>query len=74
MPYVTSVERLAKKEGRAEGQLEGLRESVVDALEARFDDIPYHLREDIGHVDSADKLKKLLRLAITVKSLGEFSV
>ena len=70
MPYVTSVERLAKREG----QLQGLREAVIDALEARFGEIPYQTREAIGHVSTGAELKKLLRLAVTVKSLDAFSV
>ena len=82
MPYVTSVERLARKEGRAEGrtegrtegELQGRREDVVEALEIRFGEIPYAMREAIDHVSSAKELKKLLRLAITVKSLDEFTI
>jgi hypothetical protein len=82
MPYVTSVERLARREGRAEGrtagltegQLRGLREAVIDALEARFGDIPYATREAIGHVSSDAELKKLHRLAVTVKSLEAFRI
>ncbi len=50
MPYVTSVERLAKQEGRTEGQLQGLRESVLDALEARFADVPYPLGAEFGWI------------------------
>ena len=82
MPYVTSVERLARREGRAEGrtagltegQLQGLREAVLDALEARFGEIPYQTREAIGRIGSDAALRKLHRLAVTVKSLDAFSV
>ena len=82
MPYITDTERLAKREGRAEGraeglsegQIQGLREAVVHALEARFGEVPYQTREAIGRVASGAKLKKLLRLAVTAKSLDAFSV
>ena len=74
MPYVTSVEKLAKREGLTEGQLQRAREDVIEALEVRFEEIPYTLREAINHVNSDRKLKKLHRLAITVKILDEFSV
>jgi len=78
MPYITDTERLAKSEGvaegRTEGQLQRAREVVIEALEIRFDSIPYALREEINHVNSDRKLKKLHRLAITAKSLANFTV
>jgi hypothetical protein len=70
MPYITDTEQLA----RSEGQLRGLREAVLDALEARFGEIPYPTREAVNHVGSDAALRKLLRLAVTVKSLDVFSV
>ena len=36
MTYVTSIERLAKAEGRAEGLIEGLQKGVVLALGTKF--------------------------------------
>ena len=82
MPYITQGEEIAKREGLAEGlaegltkgQLQGRREDVIEALEARFRQIPYELRESILRVDSDVQLKKLLRLAVTVNSLDEFTV
>jgi hypothetical protein len=74
MPYITDTERLARREGRTEGQLQGLREAVLDALEARFGEIPYSTREAVNHVGSDAALRKLLRLAVTAKSLDAFSV
>jgi flagellar biosynthesis/type III secretory pathway protein FliH len=82
MPYITDTEQLAKREGRAEGrargrtegQLQGRREAVLDALEARFGEIPYSTREAISHVGSDAALRKLLRLAVTAKSLDAFRV
>lgn len=40
MPYVTSIERLAKEEGIQEGRLETLRETIIDVLRVRFTTIP----------------------------------
>lgn len=74
MPYITQTEKIARQEGQTEGQLGRAREDVVDALCVRFGDIPYRLREAIGHVDSLSELKRLLRAAITVASLDEFKV
>ncbi|MBT3378906.1 MAG: hypothetical protein HN742_18400 [Lentisphaerae bacterium] len=70
MPYVTSIERLAKEEG----QLESRREDVIEALEIRFGDIPYTLCEAINHVSTESELRKLHRLAITVERLDKFTV
>ena len=55
MPYITSIERLGRKEGRQEGRQEGWREGVVatrqravfDALEIRFGPVPEGLRQTI---------------------------
>ena len=70
MPYVTSVERLAKEEG----QVARAREDVIDALEARFGEVPYQLREAINHIDDDKRLRELLRKAVVVKNLDSFSV
>ena len=90
MPYITDTERLAKKEGRAEGrakgraegrnegltegQLQRAREDVIEALEIRFGEVPYSVREKVNHVNNGATLKRLHRLAITVTSLDKFSV
>jgi hypothetical protein len=36
MPYVTSIERLAREEGRQEGLEAGLREGIALAIEMKF--------------------------------------
>jgi hypothetical protein len=36
MPYVTSIERLAKEEGREEGRTEALQESILRLLKTKF--------------------------------------
>ncbi len=75
---MTDTEKPAKKQGLAggltEGHLRTRREDVLDALEIRFGEIPYQLREAISTVSSDGKLKKLHRLAITVESLERFKV
>src|SRR5438093_13702045 len=35
MPYVTSIERLAREEGRQEG-IEGLRKGILELLKSKF--------------------------------------
>lgn len=78
MPYVTSIERLARQEGRQEGALEGrlatLRESILETLEARFQEVPVALRERISTVEVLPRLKLLLRRAATCDSFSDFDL
>ena len=68
MPYVTSFERLARKEGRQEGH----QEAILDILETRFGDVPTTVRERINALCDEPKLKELLRRASVIPSLEEF--
>jgi hypothetical protein len=68
MPYVTSVERLA----RQEGILQQVREDVIDVLTVRFEDVPPSTVEAINRIEDTARLKTLLRQAITIDSIAEF--
>lgn len=68
MPYVTSVERLA----RIEGILQKGREDVIDVLTIRFSDVPPSLVEAINQIEDPSRLTTLHRQAITIGSLAEF--
>jgi len=72
MPYVTSFERLARKEGRQEGRQEGRKEAILDILETRFGDVPTTVRERINALCDESKLKEFLRRASVISSLEEF--
>jgi hypothetical protein len=47
MPYVTSVERIAKSEGRSEGRAEGGATLLLKQLCKRWGEIPASIREQI---------------------------
>ncbi len=51
MPYVTSFERLARKEGREEGQLGEARLTAMSLLTKRFGELPPELRQRIEAAD-----------------------
>lgn len=68
MRYVTSIERLAKEEG----VIETLRESVIENLATRFEEVPKQVVEVVSGIDDAAMLKSLLRRAILVSSIAEF--
>jgi len=68
MPYITSIERM----GREEGRLQTLREDILDVLEARFGPLPSALRQRMSAVEDVSRLKSWLRQAVTCRSLSEF--
>ena len=88
MPYVTSVERLARQEGqqegrqegrqegqqegRQEGQQEASRENTIEVLQLRFGEVPEDLLQAIARIDDLARLKMLHRQAIVSNSLEEF--
>lgn len=68
MPYITSFERLAKKEGT----LLTLREVIVETLTLRLTTVPADLIESLNRVDDVVLLRSLHRQAVTVSSLEQF--
>ncbi|NEP50586.1 MAG: hypothetical protein F6K65_17980 [Moorea sp. SIO3C2] len=72
MPYVTSIERLARQEGIEEGILQTSRETLLEVLQVRFEDVPRELVEKINQIESVSVLKTLHRQGITIASVEEF--
>ena len=72
MPYVDTLTRMSRQEGREEGSLAQARESVIEALEIRFGEVSKDLRERITALDNLRALKAQHRRAITVPSLEQF--
>ena len=87
MPYVTSIERIAREEGREEGRDEGLdegrkegiqlmlqnsREYVVDTLRLRFKRVPKSLANMIQAINDTTVLSTLHQEAILSDSLSSF--
>jgi Putative transposase, YhgA-like len=64
MPYITSVERLAIKRNT--------RESVIEVLETRFDQVPEEITAIINQIGELSVLKQLHKKAITADSLSTF--
>lgn len=74
MPYVTSIERLAKEEGIQEGRLETLRETIIDVLKVRFEAIPSTVSDMLTGLEDGALLKQLHLQAITVRSIEAFQL
>jgi hypothetical protein len=68
MPYITSVERM----GMEKGMIQKARESVIDALEIRFENVPSELVNKISQIQDNSLLKNLHRQAITLDSISDF--
>ncbi len=75
MPYVTSVERLAKEEwiekGIEKGIEQGSRDLLLQAIQVRFGQVPDSLRESILACKDTEQLTALHRQALTAKSLTD---
>jgi len=68
-PYVTSVERLAIREGLQEG----LQQSVLDVLQMRFGELPAFISTSIAQLTDTTLLRQLHRQAVTIESLEAFA-
>ncbi|MCF7708357.1 MAG: transposase [Verrucomicrobia bacterium] len=68
MPYVTSIERL----GRKEGLQKALRAAIVEVLEARFSSVPGELKANVDAIADEQELRRLHRKAVLVPSIEEF--
>jgi hypothetical protein len=73
MPHVTSIERIGWQEGRQEGRLLALQETVLEILGARFGEVPYAVRQHVLTLRDERELKLELRQAALVQTLKEFS-
>ena len=72
MQYVTSIERIARSEGRDEGRDEGMQDMLLDALNVKFHSVPQDIREKILGLKDQPKLKDLHRHAILSNDIKEF--
>lgn len=68
-PTATWALKKGRSEGRLEGRVEGQREALRTVLEARFGEVPDHLKTDLP---TGQNLDALVRRAATVASLEEF--
>ena len=74
MPYVTSVERLAKQEGMELGMEKGLqpiRDLLFQTIQIRFGQVPDPLRASINACTSTEQLSDFHRRALLANALDE---
>ena len=75
MPYVTSIERLARQEGREEGREEGLEKGllagIASTLKAKFGPAGKRLMPRVRKVHDLERLRTLLDAIPEAESLDE---
>jgi hypothetical protein len=71
MPYVTTFERLAREEGKAEGLREGLLEAIELGLKLRFGVEGVHCLPALQQVVDIDALRRLKQALETAATLDE---
>ncbi|WP_017716040.1 Rpn family recombination-promoting nuclease/putative transposase [Kamptonema formosum] len=72
MPLLSRIEQRAMQAGIERGIQQNARESVIEILEMRFEEVPAQLREAINRIEDAALLKQLHRQAVTIGSVPEF--
>ena len=80
MPYITSVERLAKKEGRQQGRREGRQEgaraellgTIRAGLKDKFGGAGVRLMVKVRAIGELPRLRMLARVLIKAESLQAF--
>ncbi|MCP4351203.1 MAG: hypothetical protein GY795_37540 [Desulfobacterales bacterium] len=68
MPYVTSIERLAKEEGI----ILNTKEMVLEVLKTRFKNIPEDIALSVNSIETGEALKSLISQAVVCEDIAEF--
>ena len=75
MPYVTSIERLAREEGHKEGHKKGVAEGLQIAnlklLEHKFKKLPAKHERKVRSIRETERLGELLQAANDAETLDE---
>ncbi|MGO9471234.1 MAG: hypothetical protein ACLQIB_47530 [Isosphaeraceae bacterium] len=67
MPYVTTIERLARQEGRAEG----LQAGILALLETKFQRVGAKYKREVRALRDVERLEAPLRAATQAKTLDD---
>jgi len=61
------------RQGLQQGSLEATREHILEALDARFRDVPKDILRSLRKIQDPDALKLVFRKALRADSLDDFS-
>ena len=71
MPYVTSIERMAREEGVQQGELRGLQQGIEVALELKFGEAGSELLPLVQGEQRVEVLRAVQRAIRTARTLAE---
>ncbi len=71
MPYVTSIERMAKEEGREEGRREGMLLALEMALEMKFQAEELGVISEVRAIEDIDVLTAVCQAIKTANNIDE---
>ncbi|WP_448573507.1 hypothetical protein [Trichothermofontia sp.] len=71
MPYITSLERIAKEEGLQQGLRDGVLANIDVVLEVKFGEAGLQLLPEIRAIESVETLQTILQTLRTANSLDE---
>ena len=71
MPYVTSVERLAREEGLQKGVAKGFQAAILELLELKFKKVAAKHVRKIRSVSEVERLQAVLRAVHNANTLDE---
>jgi hypothetical protein len=62
------------QQGVQQGMQQGVSRAILEALEVRFGNIPYILKEKINYCNDLEKLNRAHKKALLISSLDEFKL
>ncbi len=71
---VTQMAQTAAESFKAEGIVEGKRDTILQFLRFQFQDIPEPLNQRIAAIENVSDLDALLKQAMTAKSLDDLQI
>ncbi len=74
MPHLSTAERIGRKIGRQEGQIEEAQASILEILEARMSVIPPDVALRVAQINDLNSLRMLRRRLLEGASLSELGL
>jgi len=81
MPYLTSMEQLAREEGVekgieqgiAQGIAQGVRDSIIRTLKVRFGQVPAHIADWLGQCEDVAVLQRFHQQSLEANTVEDLT-